>query len=95
MNSEMFCSQFSSVQSLSCVRLFLPQTRRGMTLLSQLCRDPVVGAETERKPEVPVSPESLMLNVYQISQGIVIMVESNQNIFTPGRHNAYQFGYFY
>ena len=42
-----------------------------------------------------LSPESLMLNVYQISQGIVIMVESNQNIFTPGRHNAYQFGYFY
>ena len=34
----------------------LPQTRRGMTLLSQLCRDPVVGAETERKPEVPASP---------------------------------------
>ena len=34
----------------------LPQTRRGMTLLSQLCRDPAVGAETERKPEVPASP---------------------------------------
>ena len=34
----------------------LPQTRRGKTLLSQLCRDPVVGAETERKPEVPASP---------------------------------------
>ena len=24
-----------------------PQTRRGLTLLSQLCRDPAVGAETE------------------------------------------------
>ena len=33
----------------------LPQTRRGKTLLSQLCRDPVVGAETERKPEVLAS----------------------------------------
>lgn len=37
----------------------------------------------------------LLLNIYQTSQGIVIMVESNQNFFTPGRHNAYQFGYFY
>ena len=34
----------------------LPQTRRGMTLQSQLCRDPEVGAEMERKPEVPASP---------------------------------------
>ena len=40
-------------------RSSLPQTRRGLTLRSQLCRDPEVGgseSETERKPEVPASP---------------------------------------
>ena len=37
----------------------LPQTRRGLTLRSQLCRDPEVGeseSETERKSEIPASP---------------------------------------
>ena len=40
-------------------RSSLPQTRRGLTLLSQLCRDPEFRgseSETERKPEVPASP---------------------------------------
>ena len=37
----------------------LPQTRRGPTLRSQLCRAPEVGgseSETERKPDFPASP---------------------------------------
>ena len=47
------------------------------------------------KPGIFLSPKSLLLNVYQTSQGIIIMAENNHNLFTPGRHTARQFGSFY
>ena len=66
----------------------LPQTRRGMTLLSQLCRDLAVGAETERKPEVPASPRGEALFLCDKPSGVPKGLANSTGSLTYQRHHG-------